>query len=397
MARAVEPSETMRLGLVDELERHARLVREQAASIAYYKKMYDRSSALARIGVWECDLATDRLSWTDGVYDLFELPRGSPLDRSKILALYHEESRREMEEMRAAAIREGSSFALDIRIRTARGNERWLRLSIDVEQEDGRSMRIFGTKQDITEEKTAQDKVRRLQAELIQVARASAMDAMGSMLAHELNQPLTAIGHYASGAIRALDGTRPTDGFVRNGLEEIRKCTVTATGIIRSLREMANGRTIATEKAGLNALVRSAASLAIAGSDERLTFHHALGDDVTLWVEPVPIQQVLINVIRNAVEAVQDSQRREIVVSTRRAGDCVEIRIEDSGRGIPAEMLGTLFDSFTSSKPGGLGIGLSISRTIVEAHGGRIEGSNPKTGGASFRITLPIDARHSRT
>ena len=125
------------------------MVREQAASIAHYKKMYDRASALARIGVWECDLATEALTWTDGVYDLFELPRGSALERARIVALYDEESRREMERLRAVAIKDGSGFSLDIQIRTARGNERWLRLTADIEQENGRAVRIFGTKQDI--------------------------------------------------------------------------------------------------------------------------------------------------------------------------------------------------------------------------------------------------------
>ncbi len=85
----------------------------QAATIAHYKKMYDRSSALARIGVWECDLATETLTWTDGVYDLFELPRGSPIGRARTLGYYDAESRREMERLRARTIRDGGSFSLD--------------------------------------------------------------------------------------------------------------------------------------------------------------------------------------------------------------------------------------------------------------------------------------------
>src|SRR6187401_1039001 len=116
-----------------EPDRRDLLVREQAAAIAHYKKMYDRSSALARIGVWEYDLVEARLTWTDGVYDLFELPRGSHLDRAKIVALYEEESRRDMERMREQAIEFGGNFTLDIRIRTAKGNQRWLRLTADVE------------------------------------------------------------------------------------------------------------------------------------------------------------------------------------------------------------------------------------------------------------------------
>ena len=174
------------------------------ASTAHYKKMYDRASALARIGVWECDLATEALTWTDGVYDLFELPRGAPVDRDAALALYEDESRRAMEALRARAIEEGSSFSLDVRIRTAKGNERWIRLTADVERENGRPVRIFGTKQDVTAERSAQDKVQSLQAEIIHMSRRSAMGAMAATLGHELNQPLAAISNYVAGTRRAL-------------------------------------------------------------------------------------------------------------------------------------------------------------------------------------------------
>jgi diguanylate cyclase (GGDEF)-like protein len=154
--------------LVPDTHRHfaaafaeqARIIREQTAYIARYKKMYDRSSALAKIGVWECDLATETLTWTDGVYDIFELPRGSDVTRALTLELYEEKSRIAMSALRQKAIEDCGSFQLDIRIRTAKGNDRWVRLSADIECEDGRAVRIFGLKQDITKEKEAADRMR---------------------------------------------------------------------------------------------------------------------------------------------------------------------------------------------------------------------------------------------
>src|SRR3546814_7773014 len=112
-----------------------------------------------------------------------------------------------MERLRAAAIRDGTGFTLDIHVRTAKGNSRWLRLTVDVEQEDGRSVRIFGTKQDITEEKAAQEKVRALQAELMQASRRSAMGAMAATLAHEPNQPLAAIRNFVA-EVRTITYTK---------------------------------------------------------------------------------------------------------------------------------------------------------------------------------------------
>ena len=145
-----QPDVTARLK--EALLANAALVAERATEAAHYKKMYDRASALAGIGVWECDLATNALTWTDGVYDLFEIERGSVIDRLATVDMYDPVSRAEMQRLRAQAIATCGSFTLDVQIRTARGNERWIRLTGDVECEDGVAVRLFGTKQDITDE-----------------------------------------------------------------------------------------------------------------------------------------------------------------------------------------------------------------------------------------------------
>ena len=364
----------------------------QAASVAHYKKMYDRSSALARIGVWECDLATEQLTWTDGVYDLFELPRGSPLERARIVELYDAESRREMERLRALAIAEGGSFSLDILIRTVRGNERWLRLTADVEQEQGRSVRIFGTKQDITAERRAQEEVRALQAELIHLARRSAMGTMAATLAHELNQPLAAIGNFAAGTRRALQAAAPSREFLEEGLVAIEKSAVRANNIIRSLKEMNSGGKAKRQRLDPKPLIVETAALAMLGAGAEVALRLDLADGLLVAADPIQLQQVLINLIRNAVEAVAGVARREVLVAMCAGAGTIELRVEDSGPGIAPEMMGSLFEAFVSSKPDGMGVGLSISRTIVEAHGGTLSAANKESGGACFRVTLPLAA-----
>ncbi|RDJ27067.1 diguanylate cyclase [Bosea caraganae] len=131
-------------------------------SDAEARRLYDQAALLAGIGAWECELATEQLSWTDGVYDLFGLPRGSTLHRPSAVDLYHDDSRAEMERLRAGMIRSGKGFVLDARITTAAGAERWMRLSADISHSHGRPVRIHGAKQDITREKQMWQGLRQL-------------------------------------------------------------------------------------------------------------------------------------------------------------------------------------------------------------------------------------------
>lgn len=145
-----------------ELAAQAELIARQERSLAHSRKIFDRASAAARLGVWECSLPDERLTWTDVVYDLFDLPRGSVLDRSEIIKCYPAESRKALDSLRGRAIAERNGFTLDAEITTFAGRSRWIRITATVECEDGAAVRIFGMKQDITEEKILSGRMRYL-------------------------------------------------------------------------------------------------------------------------------------------------------------------------------------------------------------------------------------------
>ena len=145
-----------------ELAAQSALIDEQAASLAHSRKIFDRSSAAARIGVWECTLSDESLVWTDVVYDLFDQERGTPLDRSVTLQCYPEESLRALTKARSKAIEDRTGFSLETEIVTPKGNRRWIRITATVECIDGVAVRIFGMKQDITDEKILADRNRYL-------------------------------------------------------------------------------------------------------------------------------------------------------------------------------------------------------------------------------------------
>jgi len=358
------------------------------ASTCLPSRTLDRVASLAKIGVWQCDLKTERLAWNDGVYDLFELPRGSFVSRPMALDLYEAHSRCAMERMRAEAIATGGSFALDIRIRTALGVPRWLRLTGEAELEKGRAVLVQGTKQDITDARTAQDEVQALLADLILGSERNAIGATVAALAHDLNQPLAAIATYAAGMRRLLDAGREADAAAGEGLEAIAENALRAGALIRRMRDLTGGSSIAPHPTSLNALVRGAASIAMSAPGPEVTLHDRLGDDILLTADAAQLRQVVLAILCNAREALEGSARRQITMSSERRGDRAELLFEDSGPGIATDMLPRLFEAFATTRPGRLGMGLAISRTIVEAHRGEIWAENGRSG-ARVGITLP--------
>lgn len=253
----------------------------------------------------------------------------------------------------------------------------------------GRVTGIFCEGVDVTEEKLAREKVQALQSELIHVARRSAMGAMASTLAHELNQPLTAINTYASAALNLWkQGGRDWEAITQC-LEGTASASAKADSIVKSVRRFSQPNA-QLEVANLNELIREAVGLALLGpAGSGITIHYELTGPITIAVDGIQIQQVLINLVRNAVEAMQGCPRKELLICTERADGSARICIGDTGPGIDPAFLTRIFDAFVSGKADGLGLGLSISRTIVEAHGGSIHAFNKEEGGATFCVLLP--------
>ena len=355
----------------------------------FLEKMYDRISKMGNIGVWECDLATEALTWSDAVYDLFEFPRRSLVTRESTLACYEPNSRREMEKRRARAVATCSTFTADVAIRTPRGNARWIRITGDVEQENGRAVRIFGTKQDITVGKTAQLELQALQSEILQFSRLTAIDAMRSSLAHELNQPLAAIVVYAAALrdeLRSAGSDRASTSEILQGLED---CSLKVGTILRELRTMAGSRSKAATAFAIDAAIYEACRIAMPERPEDLTVNYTMQDGLHAVGDPVQIQQVVINLIQNACDAMEGLDKRELTIATAHRNGFAEVSIRDSGTGIAADVIGSLFDSFVTTRANRAGIGLAISRTIVEAHSGKLTAENNPDGGATFRFIIP--------
>ncbi len=346
--------------------------------------MYERVSKMASIGVWEYDLLRHELSWSDAVYDLFEVPRGQPITRCAAVRFYSDDSRIEMEALRAQAIETGGSFGIDIKVTTALGTQRWINLTADVEQENGISVRIFGTKQDITERKRAQEQVKHLQSERTHTASRAAMGSIAATLAHELNQPLASIVNYATGTAEYLKSVQiPAPAAI--GLREIEVNALRAGEVMRRMRRMIEKGRGNSEPFDLTTVLKDAVIVACPPS-AKVSFKLQFAHSGTVAADRVQVMQVAVNIIRNASEAVEGSRDQEISIETHEDGDFIIVTIADTGPGLPADL--NLFEPVDSAKAGGMGIGLSICRTIVEGNGGKIWASS-EASGAQFCFKLP--------
>ena len=269
-----------------------------------------------------------------------------------------------------------------------------MHLSVGVAGHDGD--RVFtGFVRDLSEKERDDLKMRELQAELIHVSRLSAMGTMASTLAHELNQPLTAVANYLEETRDILSDPQGTPmAIVQEALSEAAKETFRAGFIVRRLREFVARGEVDKDVEKLSQVIDDAAQLALAGAKERgvRTLVNLDPRARHVLVDKVQIQQVLVNLLRNAVEAMASSTVRDLHIATcKRPDGFIEISVRDTGPSVAAEIRPRLFEAFVSSKIDGMGLGLSICRTIVEAHGGRIAAEYPDDGGTIFKFTL-IDA-----
>jgi two-component system sensor kinase FixL len=250
-----------------------------------------------------------------------------------------------------------------------------------------------GFVRDLTEQQQTQTRLQELQSELVHVSRLSAMGEMASALAHELNQPLSAISNYMKGSRRLLAGSLDANApKIEAALDRAAEQAIRAGDIIRRLRTFVAREASEKRVESLSKLIEEAGALGLTGAREQgviLRFNLDPTRDLVL-ADRVQIQQVLVNLFRNALEAMAASNHRELIASNARADDdMVEIAVSDTGHGFADDTQVNLFQPFFTTKETGMGVGLSISRTIIENHGGRMWAETNPVGGATFRFTLP--------
>jgi PAS domain S-box-containing protein len=348
----------------------------------------------AQFGVWGWNIVRNQVWGSERWLSLFGFASGEDVSFEKIVQRIHPDDRETVEREVRRALAHGRDYTGEFRTVLPDGTQRWIaskgRMHADA---NGKPARMLGAAIDISERKQAEAKVLRQRAELARMARVSMLGQLASSLAHELNQPLGAILRNAEAAELFLQDPSPDLEEVRAILADIRKDDQRAGAVIERMRALMQRRALERRPLDLHLLAGEVVTLVRPDAEMRRV---QLAVETATALPPVQgdrvqLQQVLLNLLLNAMEAVHENPptTRLVTVRARAAGATVEVMVSDTGHGIAEDQLARIFEPFFTSKPNGLGMGLAISRNIIEAHGGRLWAENKPAGGATFHFTLP--------
>ncbi len=385
--------------LSHDVLRSSQLVLQLQASEDELRESEERMTLAAEatnLGVWIRYSNRDEIWATESWRALFGFAKSEPLDLDCILQRMHPEDRETVRLALARAIEGEGSYEKEFRVVCPDGQTRWIASRGRVEfNGGGNPILTRSVSLDITERKHAEHETHLLRQEIAHVGRVSMMGQLASALAHEINQPLGAILRNAEAAELFLQNASPDLHEIRAILADIRKDDQRAGAVIDRMRGLLKRNKLDARPLEVSELVGDVVALV---RPDAVARQLKLDVDVAVDLPPVRgdrvhLQQVLLNLVLNGLDALNGASGRDRLVSliARLNGmQTIEIAVSDTGHGIPADKLQQVFDPFFTTKPNGMGMGLPISRTIIEAHGGMLWAENKNGGGAVFRFTLPI-------
>lgn len=348
---------------------------------------------LSKTGSFITDLLADEHNWSEETFRIFEFDPAAKITVQMIREMVSPEDLPSFDAMIARAMT-GTDVDFYFRIATARGTVKYVRgMARVIEQVAGRPL-FIGALQDITESKVAEEALNRARSELAHVARVAALNALTASIAHEVNQPLSGIITNAGTCLRMLNGNPPNLEGARETVKRTLRDGNRASDVIKRLRALFSRRKLTLEPLDLNEATQEVIALSLSDLQRnRVILRLDLADDLLpVTGDRVQLQQVILNLVRNASDAMVgvDDRPRELLIKTERdEGDRVRFSVTDAGVGFRPEAADKLFEAFYTTKNDGMGIGLSVSRSIIEAHHGRLWATANDGPGATFSFSIP--------
>ena len=371
---------------IDERKRAEEALRRSEAFLA-------EGQLLSRVGSFSWRVATDEILWSEQLHRIFEIGRDVPVTFEVIGTRVHPEDLPAFQQQVERSRRDGSDVQLEIRLQMPDRRVKYIDIVAHC-REDGGQREYIGAVQDVTERRRSEGALAQVRSELAHVARATSLGVLTASIAHEVNQPLAGIITNASTCLRMLGADPPdVDGARETARRTIRDGN-RAADVMTRLRALFSKRELTLEPLDLNQATREVIALSVSDLQRhRVILQSELADDLPLVTgDRIQLQQVILNLIRNASDAmvdVHDRPRVLLIKTGREDGTRVRLSVRDAGTGLEPQSLDSLFDAFYTTKSGGMGMGLFVSRSIVERHQGRLWAEPNDGPGATFSFSIP--------
>ena len=386
----------------DEIGLLARAFKTMTASLKNTQDGLRRSEAslaeaqqISHTGSWRWNVTTGELHWSAEYFRIFGFdPATIQPSYATVLEHIHPEDRPMLEQAHAQAAREGARWQQEYRIILPDGSVRHIQSVGQPDRTESGELEFVGTVMDITERRRAEEALRATQAELTRVTRLTTMGELVASIAHEINQPLAAVAIHGSACLRWLRRDKPDLDAAQDAITRIVQDAHRAGDVIQSLRALARKSGPQLTSLDINATIQEVLSLT-RGELQRqnITLHTSLSADIPpLLGDRVQLQQVLLNLITNGIDAMREIAGRPkilAIIAEAAGATGVRVAVEDTGAGLDPATADRIFDPFVTTKSDGMGMGLSICRSIIESHGGRLWVSPNVPHGTVFRFTLP--------
>jgi C4-dicarboxylate-specific signal transduction histidine kinase len=387
----------VQLDLIAQVTHIASIAIERALSEAALKRseaFLAEAQHLSRIGSFAWNAVTDEITWSEQLYRIFEFDPQTTVTLELIGTRVHPEDIPLLEDMIERARKAVSDFQYEHRLLMPDKSVKYLNLiAHGMRNEDG-EVEYIGAVQDISRRQSSEEALGKARSELAHVARVMSLGALTASIAHEVNQPLSGIITNASTCMRMLEADPPNIDGARETVRRTIRDGHRAADVITRLRALFSRKEALTERLDLNEATREVIALSMSElQGNRIILRAELANELPLVTgDRVQLQQVILNLLRNASDAMSsvDNRPRQLLIRTKQDGNgAVRLSVQDNGVGIQPESINKLFDAFYTTKSDGMGIGLSVSRSIIETHQGSLWATPNDGPGATFSFSIP--------
>jgi PAS domain S-box-containing protein len=383
--------------LIAQVTHIASIAIERASSEAALKRseaFLGEAQHLSRVGSFAWRVAKNDITWSEQLYRIFQFDPQVPVTLDLIGTRVHPEDLTLLHDMIARARSAASDFEYEHRLLMPDGSVKHLHLIAHGTKNESGEVEYIGATQDVTQRRLADEALDKARSELAHVTRVMSLGALTASIAHEVNQPLSGIITNASTCLRMLDADPPNVDGARETAKRTLRDGNRASDVVTRLRALFSKKELTLESLDLNQAAREVIALS---SNElqrnRVVLQSELPDDLPpVKGDRVQLQQVILNLLRNASDAMVavDDRPRQLMIRTERdPGDRVRLTVKDAGEGFDSRTVDKLFEAFYTTKSSGMGIGLSVSRSIIESHHGRIWAEPNDGPGATFAFAIP--------